>query len=435
MHSSTRSAALFEIAKQFIPGGVNSPVRAFKAVGGTPIFFKKGSGAYLFDEDDNKYIDYVGSWGPMVLGHCDPDVVRAVIDTASQGLSFGAPTALENELAELLCRLVPSLEQVRLTSSGTEASMSAIRLARGYTGREKIIKFAGCYHGHGDALLVTAGSGALTFGAPSSPGVPKSTVADTLTAYFNDLDSVEDLFKQFGADIAAVIVEPVAGNMNCIPPLPGFLLGLRQLCDQYGSVLIFDEVMTGFRVHLGGAQTLYNIMPDMTILGKVIGGGLPVGAFGGKKIIMQQLSPQGPVYQAGTLSGNPISVAAGLATLRKIQAPGFYEALTAMTKSLCDGFATCANAANIAVSTNAVGGMFGWFFTEQPSVNSYAESLKCNHEQFKLFFHAMLNQGIYLAPSSYEAGFVSSAHTKADIAQTLNACEQAFKGERNARNN
>lgn len=427
MYKTTRSNILFEQAKQFIPGGVNSPVRAFGGVGGTPIFFKRGLGAHVWDEDNNQYIDYVGSWGPMILGHSDPDVINAVQNAATQGLSFGAPTELENELAELLCKLVPSMDQVRLTSSGTEASMSAIRLARGFTNREKIIKFAGCYHGHGDPLLVKAGSGVLTFGTPSSKGVPPATVANTLTAYFNDLSSVEALFKQYGHDIAALIVEPVAGNMNCIAPLPGFLEGLRALCSQYEAVLIFDEVMTGFRVHLGGAQALYNIKPDMTILGKIIGGGMPVGAFGGKKEIMQQLAPLGPVYQAGTLSGNPISVTAGLATLRKLQAPDFYKNLTEKTQLLCTGFASCAIAANIAVSTHAVGGMFGWFFTEQPSVNSYEQALQCNNEQFKLFFHAMLQQGVYLAPSSYEAGFVSSKHTEEDIAQTLRACTQAFK--------
>ncbi len=427
MRNTSHSEALFNEAKKYIPGGVNSPVRAFKAVGGTPIFFKSAKGAHLFDEDGNRYIDYIGSWGPMILGHCDPDVVKAVQNAASLGLSFGAPTALETQLCELLCELVPSLEQVRLVSSGTEAGMSAIRLARGYTGRDKIIKFSGCYHGHDDSLLVKAGSGALTFGTPSSPGVPQGTVENTLTAYFNDLDSVEALFKQYGEQIAAIIVEPVAGNMNCIPPLPGFLQGLRTLCDQYGSVLIFDEVMTGFRVHLGGAQTLYNIMPDMTILGKVIGGGLPVGAFGGKKAIMQQLSPEGPVYQAGTLSGNPITVSAGLATLRKVQAPGFYEKLGKVTQELCQGFASLANAANIAVSTHAVGGMFGWFFTEQQNISSYEQAIACNDGQFKLFFHAMLNEGVYLAPSCFEAGFVSSQHQEKDIAHTLQACERAFK--------
>ncbi len=427
MRDTTQSQALFAQAKKFIPGGVNSPVRAFKAVGGTPIFFKHAQGAYLFDEDGNRYIDYIGSWGPMILGHCDPDVVKAVQEAATQGLSFGAPTALETQLCELLCQLVPSLEQVRLVNSGTEAGMSAIRLARGYTGRDKIIKFSGCYHGHDDSLLVKAGSGALTFGTPSSPGVPAATVENTLTAFFNDLDSVEVLFKAYGEQIAAIIVEPIAGNMNCIPPVPGFLAGLRKLCDQYGSVLIFDEVMTGFRVHLGGAQTLYNIMPDMTILGKVIGGGLPVGAFGGKKEIMKHLSPEGPVYQAGTLSGNPIAVTAGLATLKKVQAPDFYENLSKTTQDLCQGFASLAIAANIAVSTHAVGGMFGWFFTSQKNISSYEQATACNNEQFKLFFHAMLNEGVYLAPSCFEAGFVSSQHQAADIAQTLRACEQAFK--------
>ncbi|MGA2655565.1 MAG: glutamate-1-semialdehyde 2,1-aminomutase, partial [Gammaproteobacteria bacterium] len=377
MRNTTHSEALFSEAKKYIPGGVNSPVRAFKAVGGTPIFFKSGKGSQVFDEDDNAYIDYVGSWGPLILGHCDFDVVKAVQEAATHGLSFGAPTKLETQLCELLCHLVPSLDQVRLVSSGTEAAMSAIRLARGYTGREKIIKFSGCYHGHGDSLLVKAGSGALTFGIPSSPGVPKGTVENTLTAYFNDLDSVESIFKQYGEQIAAIIVEPVAGNMNCIPPVPGFLQGLRKLCDQYGSVLIFDEVMTGFRVHLGGAQTLYNVMPDMTVLGKVIGGGLPVGAFGGKKAIMQHLSPEGPVYQAGTLSGNPIAVTAGLATLKKVQAPGFYEKLTKTTQELCDGFASAASAANIAVCAQAVGSMFGWFFTDQKNVTSYEQATAC----------------------------------------------------------
>ncbi|MFA6036779.1 MAG: glutamate-1-semialdehyde 2,1-aminomutase [Legionellales bacterium] len=427
MHDTTQSQALFAQAKKFIPGGVNSPVRAFKAVGGTPIFFKSAKGAHLFDEDGNRYIDYIGSWGPMILGHCDPDVVAAVQYAASQGLSFGAPTALETQLCELLCQLVPSLEQVRLVNSGTEAGMSAIRLARGYTGRDKIIKFAGCYHGHDDSLLVKAGSGALTFGTPSSPGVPQGTVANTLTAYFNDLDSVERLFKQFGEQIAAIIVEPVAGNMNCIPPVKGFLEGLRQLCDQYGSVLIFDEVMTGFRVHLNGAQALYNIKPDMTILGKVIGGGLPVGAFGGKKEIMKHLSPEGPVYQAGTLSGNPIAVTAGLATLRKVQAPDFYENLTKKTQALCDGFALAAKEANIAVSTHAVGGMFGWYFSDEKNITTYDQAMACNSERFKLFFHAMLNEGVYLAPSCFEAGFVSSMHQEEDIAYTLQACKKAFQ--------
>ncbi len=427
MRPTTRSKTLFEEAKHYIPGGVNSPVRAFNAVGGTPLFFKRGLGPYLFDEDDNQYIDYVGSWGPLILGHCDPDVVKAVQFAATQGLSFGAPTQLETQLCQLLCQLVPSLEQVRLVSSGTEASMSALRLARGATGRDKIIKFVGCYHGHANSLLVKAGSGTLTFGTPSSPGVPKATVEDTLTAYYNDLDSVKALFQQFGEQIAAIIVEPVAGNMNCVLPVPGFLEGLRALCDQYGSILIFDEVMTGFRVHLGGAQTLYNVMPDMTVLGKIIGGGMPVGAFGGKRSIMEQLSPLGPVYQAGTLSGNPITVTAGLTTLHKIMAPDFYPQLAAKTLQLCVGFASCAKAANIAVSTVAVGSMFGWFFTEQQHVTRYEQVLKCNNEQFKLFFHAMLNEGVYLAPSSFEAGFVSSTHSEADIAKTLEACERAFK--------
>ncbi|MBA3581613.1 MAG: glutamate-1-semialdehyde 2,1-aminomutase [Gammaproteobacteria bacterium] len=420
------SKTLFERAQQHIPGGVNSPVRAFKGVGGTPVFIERAQGAYLFDSEGKRYIDYVGSWGPMIVGHTHPDVIAAVQHAATKGLSFGAPTQLESEMAERVCQLIPSIEMVRMVSSGTEATMSAIRLARGYTGRDDILKFEGCYHGHGDSFLIKAGSGALTLGEPTSPGVPKALAAHTLTLPYNDLQAVKDLFKQKGKHIACIIVEPVAGNMNCIPPAPDFLAGLREVCDQYGALLIFDEVMTGFRVALGGAQALYNITPDLTTLGKVIGGGMPVGAFGGRKDIMQKLAPLGPIYQAGTLSGNPIAMTAGLKTLELISAPNFFEKLTQTTSDLLSGLQHAAQQHNIAFTTNQVGGMFGLFFTETKQVNSFADVMACDAEKFKRFFHGMLNEGVYLAPSAYEAGFVSSAHSAEDINNTLTAANKTF---------
>ena len=424
----SRSEALFEEAKQYIPGGVNSPVRAFKSVGGTPVFFKRAAGAYLYDEDDRRYIDYVGSWGPMIAGHAHPDTIRAVQAAAAHGLSFGAPTAAETELARLVNKLVPSMEQVRMCNSGTEAAMSALRLARGYTGRNKIVKFEGCYHGHSDALLVKAGSGALTLGVPTSPGIPAETTVHTLSLTFNDIDSVRVAFEEYGEDIACVMVEPIAGNMNCIPALPEFLQGLRDICDEYGSLLIFDEVMTGFRVALGGAQARYGIIPDMTALGKVIGGGMPVGAFGGKREVMEQLAPLGPVYQAGTLSGNPVAMAAGISTLTLVSEPGFFEALEARTRQLVEGMKARAGQAGIPLSVNHAGGMFGLFFTAQDPVTLYSHATGCDIERFKRFFHGMLAEGIYLAPSAYEAGFISSAHTEADVAATLAVAEKVFAG-------
>ncbi|MCP5419807.1 MAG: glutamate-1-semialdehyde 2,1-aminomutase [Gammaproteobacteria bacterium] len=417
----TRSQILFAEAQRFIPGGVNSPVRAFRAVGGEPIFFKRGQGSYLYDEDDRRYIDYVGSWGPMIAGHAHPEIVRAVQETAANGLSFGAPTALETELAQRLCAHLPSLELVRMCNSGTEATMSAIRLARGYTGRDRIIKFEGCYHGHSDSLLVKAGSGALTLGVPTSPGVPKEIASHTLTLTFNDVSSVKETFKVLGEKIACVIVEPVAGNMNCIPPEPGFLEGLREFCDNYGSLLIFDEVMTGFRVALGGAQRRYGVTPDLTTLGKVIGGGMPVGAFGGRREIMEHLAPLGAIYQAGTLSGNPVAMAAGLATLKLVEEPGFYEALERKTQQFMTGLREAARAARIPMTTNQVGGMFGFFFTDAATVTRYAQATACDVERFKRFFHALLREGVYLAPSAFEAGFLSSAHSDEDIEETLAA--------------
>ncbi|MBX3662961.1 MAG: glutamate-1-semialdehyde 2,1-aminomutase [Burkholderiales bacterium] len=420
-----KSQKLFNHAQLTIPGGVNSPVRAFKSVGGTPLFFQRGKGALVWDADGNSYIDYVGSWGPLICGHAHPDVVKAVQQAAERGLSFGAPTEAEVDMADVLRRLMPSLEQVRLVSSGTEATMSAIRLARGFTGRSKIIKFEGCYHGHADALLVKAGSGALTFGQPSSAGVPAETAAHTLVLDYNDPAGLEAAFAREGGEIAAVIVEPVAGNMNLVPPRPGFLELLRELCTRHGAVLIFDEVMTGFRVALGGAQALYGIRPDLTTLGKVIGGGLPVGAFGGRRDIMQCLAPVGPVYQAGTLSGNPVAVAAGLTTLQLIQAPGFHDRLAATAHRLCSGLAEAAQARRIPFSARNVGGMFGLFFRETPPA-TYAEVMQCDKDAFNRFFHAMLAEGIYLAPSAYEAGFVSAAHGAAEIDRTLKAAAQVF---------
>ena len=421
----TRSEHLFAEAQQHIPGGVNSPVRAFRGVGGTPIFFKRGAGAWLYDEDNHRYIDYVGSWGPMIAGHAHPAVVRAVQDAAANGLSFGAPTAIETVMAQRIRELVPSMELVRMCNSGTEATMSAIRLARGFTGCDKIVKFEGCYHGHSDSLLVKAGSGALTLGVPTSPGVPAALAAQTVTLTYNDLGQVQQAFAELGADIAGVIVEPVAGNMNCIPPAPGFLHGLRELCDQYGSVLIFDEVMTGFRVAPGGAQELYQVKPDLTTLGKIIGGGMPVGAFGGKRAIMERLAPLGPIYQAGTLSGNPVAMAAGLATLELISAPGFHADLAAKTGQLCEGLMAAARAAGIPLTANHVGGMFGIFFSAE-SVATYAQAVACDVERFKAFFHGMLAEGVYLAPSAFEAGFMSSAHSEEDIEATLAAARKVF---------
>jgi glutamate-1-semialdehyde 2,1-aminomutase len=420
-----KSQKLFNHAQLTIPGGVNSPVRAFKSVGGTPLFFQRGKGALVWDADGNSYIDYVGSWGPLICGHAHPDVIKAVQQAAERGLSFGAPTEAEVDMADLLRRLVPSLEQVRLVSSGTEATMSAIRLARGFTGRSRIIKFEGCYHGHADSLLVKAGSGALTFGQPSSAGVPAETAAHTLVLDYNDAAGVEAAFSREGGEIAAVIVEPVAGNMNLVPPRPGFLEMLRELCTRHGAVLIFDEVMTGFRVALGGAQALYGIKPDLTTLGKVIGGGLPVGAFGGRRDIMQCLAPVGPVYQAGTLSGNPVAVAAGLATLQLIQAPGFHDRLAATAHQLCSGLAEAAQARRIPFSARNVGGMFGLFFRETPPT-TYAEVMQCDKDAFNRFFHAMLTEGVYFAPSAYEAGFVSAAHGPTEIERTLKAAAKVF---------
>ncbi len=422
----SKSQQLFQQARQHIPGGVNSPVRAFKGVGGTPVFFIRGEGPYLFDADGRRYVDYVGSWGPMIAGHCHPAVVKAVQETAAHGLGFGAPTEIETRMADLLCQLVPSLELVRMVSSGTEATMSAIRLARGFTGRDKIVKFEGCYHGHSDSLLVKAGSGALTLGVPTSPGVPADLAKHTLTLEYNNADQVRDLFADLGEQIAAIIVEPVAGNMNCIPPQPGFLEALREVCDQCQSVLIFDEVMTGFRVALGGAQQHFGVTPDLTTLGKVVGGGLPVGAFGGRRDIMEQIAPTGPVYQAGTLSGNPVAMAAGLATLELVQAPGFHAQLESTTRQLLDGLQERAATAGIPMAGNRVGGMFGLFFTDAEAVTSFAEVSRCDIERFRRFFHAMLAQGVYLAPSAFEAGFVSSAHDAAAIQATLEAAERAF---------
>ena len=419
----TEATVLFSDAKQVIPGGVNSPVRSFSGVGGTPVFIDHASGPYIYDSSGNRYIDYVGSWGPMILGHAHPDVIAAVKQAADKGLSFGAPTEIETQMAKRVCDLMPSIELVRMVSSGTEATMSAIRLARGYTGRDKIVKFEGCYHGHSDSLLVKAGSGALTFGIPSSPGVPASVAADTITLTYNDSDSVKALFAEIGEQIACIIVEPVAGNMNCVPPVPGFLETLRQVCDHYNSVLIFDEVMTGFRVGLNGAQGFYNIQPDLTTLGKIIGGGMPVGAFGGQRKIMECLAPLGPVYQAGTLSGNPVAMAAGLKTLELIAQPGFYEALTAKTAKLTSGLKELARQAGIAVTTNSVGGMFGLFFSKDQQVTTFAQVMQCDQALFKRFFHAMLDAGIYLAPSAFEAGFVSAAHSDEDLNKTLDCAE------------
>ncbi|OFC69681.1 glutamate-1-semialdehyde 2,1-aminomutase [Alteromonas confluentis] len=423
---TTKSEALFARAQKTIPGGVNSPVRAFKAVGGTPRFITKADGAYIWDADDNRYIDYVQSWGPMVLGHNNAKIREAVVTAAQNGLSFGAPTEAEIIMAEKVSQLVPSMEMVRMVNSGTEATMSAIRLARGFTGRNKLVKFEGCYHGHADSLLVKAGSGALTLGVPSSPGVPADVAQHTLTVEYNNLESVEAIFKECGDDIACIIVEPVAGNMNCIPPVPGFLEGLRKICDDYGSVLIFDEVMTGFRVAKGGAQARYNIKPDLTCLGKVIGGGMPVGAFGGRRDIIEHIAPTGPIYQAGTLSGNPVAMAAGLAALNQIDNDAMYEEIFTQTQALADGFKAIADKHGIPMSTNVAGSMFGLFFTDIERVTNYQQAINCNQEQFKVFYHGMLKEGVYLAPASYEAGFVSSMHTADVVAKTLEAADKVL---------
>jgi len=424
-HNQTQTD-LFNQAQSVIPGGVNSPVRAFKGVGGEPVFIDRANGAYIWDADDKRYIDYVGSWGPMILGHAHPDVIKAVKTSVEKGLSFGAPTAVETEMAQKICQLVPSIESVRMVSSGTEATMSAIRLARGFTGRDSIVKFEGCYHGHSDSLLVKAGSGALTLGVPSSPGVPACLAEHTITLSFNNIEQVREAFKETGDKIACIIVEPVAGNMNCIPPAEGFLEGLREVCDEYGSVLIFDEVMTGFRTALGGAQSVYNIKPDLTTLGKVVGGGMPVGAFGGRKEIMEHIAPTGPVYQAGTLSGNPIAMAAGLKTLELISADNFFNDLNAKVKTLVEGITQKAAAHNIPMTYNIVGGMFGLFFTEAETVSNFEQATQCNVERFQKFFHGMLEQGVYLAPSAYEAGFVSSQHSIEDIQATIDAADKVL---------
>jgi glutamate-1-semialdehyde 2,1-aminomutase len=418
--------SLFEEASRYITGGVNSPVRAFRGVGGEPLFIRRAHGAWIEAEDGRRYIDYVGSWGPMILGHAHPDVIAAVTRRAVDGLSFGAPTVIETELARRVTELMPSIELVRMVSSGTEATMSAIRLARGYTGRDNIVKFEGCYHGHSDSLLVKAGSGALTLGVPTSPGVPADLASHTLTLDYNDRAGLDQCFDANGGEIACVIVEPVAGNMNCVPPVPGFLEHLRESCTRYGAVLIFDEVMTGFRVALGGAQSLYGVRPDLTTLGKIIGGGLPVGAFGGRREIMERLAPLGPVYQAGTLSGNPVAMAAGLATLELISKKGFHAALAATTGRLVAGIAAAARDAGVALATNHVCGMFGLFFTRESPVHSYRQVMACDVARFRRFFHLMLDAGVYLAPSAYEAGFVSAAHGEAELTATVDAARRAF---------
>jgi glutamate-1-semialdehyde 2,1-aminomutase len=424
--------SLFQEACKVIPGGVNSPVRAFRSVGGEPIFFKKAQGAYTFAVDGRRFIDYVGSWGPMIVGHAHPQVVKAVQEVAADGLSFGAPTELETRLARRVIELMPAIELVRFVSSGTEATMSAIRLARGFTGRDTIVKFEGCYHGHSDSLLIKAGSGALTFGVPTSPGVPKALAAHTVTLNYNDGEQVQRVFRQIGEQIACVIVEPVAGNMNCVLPAADFLQTLRRECDRAGAVLIFDEVMTGFRVALGGAQALYGVRPDLTTLGKIIGGGMPVGAFGGRRDIMQQLAPLGPVYQAGTLSGNPVAMIAGLSTLELISVPGFHQHLGAMTDVLVEGLAAAAAQAGVPLATNHVCGMFGFFFTTEGSVDRYEKVMACDVERFKRFFHGMLGEGVYFAPSAFEAGFLSAAHSAADIEATVAAAGRVFAGLKRA---
>jgi len=423
---TTQNHQLFEQAQRHIPGGVNSPVRAFKSVGGDPVFVRRAQGAYFWDTEDKRYIDYVGSWGPMILGHAHPEVIEAVQEAVGRGLSFGAPTEAETTMADLLCELVPSMDLVRLTSSGTEATMSAIRLARGFTGRERIVKFEGNYHGHSDSLLVKAGSGALTLGEPSSPGVPAALAELTITLQYNNLEQVRETFAEIGNEIAAIIVEPVAGNMNCIPPQPGFLDGLRAICDEYGTVLIFDEVMTGFRVARGGAQEHYGVTPDLTTLGKIVGGGMPVGAFGGKREIMEKISPLGPVYHAGTLSGNPVAMAAGVKTLSLLRVPGFHDVLGRRTQALCEGLDEAAKKAGVPFLTQQAGGMFGLFFTDQDAVHNFEDATACDVDAFSRFFHGMLEQGVYLAPSAFEAGFVSMAHHDNDIYDTIAKAEAVF---------
>ena len=418
--------SLYDEAKRYIPGGVNSPVRAFGSVGGEPVFFARAKGAYLFDTDGKRYIDYIGSWGPMILGHAEKSVISAVQEAAEASLSFGAPSVAETTLAAKVCELMPSIEKIRMVNSGTEATMSAIRLARGFTGRDKILKFEGCYHGHSDSLLVKAGSGALTLGVPTSPGVPASVAEHTITCTYNDLEQVKEVFAEIGDQLACIIVEPVAGNMNMVTPVAGFLEGLQEICKQHGTLLIFDEVMTGFRVARGGAQAIYNIKPDLTTLGKIIGGGMAVGAFGGRADVMDYIAPSGPVYQAGTLSGNPVAMAAGLATLAGLSRDGFYEELGAKTAKLAEGLARVAREAGIPVFTRSVGGMFGMFFSDAESVDSFGEVMKCDTDRFRKFFHGMLDAGIYLAPSSFEAGFVSICHSDEDIQATLDAAAKVM---------
>ncbi len=424
----TKSEALFAQACKVIPGGVNSPVRAFNGVGGTPVFFERAEGAYMYDVDGNAYIDYVGSWGPMICGHANAEIIDAVCATVRNGLGFGAPTQIEVELAEQICDVMPNLDLVRMTCSGTEATMSAIRLARGFTGRDKIIKFEGCYHGHADSLLVKAGSGALTLGVPNSPGVPEALAQNTITLEYNNIDQVKQVMGEIGTEVACVIVEPVAGNMNCVPPIDGFLQSLRECCDNSGTVLIFDEVMTGFRVGLTGAQGLYDIKPDLTTLGKVIGGGMPVGAFGGKNEIMNHIAPLGPVYQAGTLSGNPVAMAAGLKNLEIIKGDGFYQDLSTKTAALVEGILAAASKHSIPMQANRVGAMFGLFFTDQDAVSRFEQVSKCDVERFRLFFHGMLKRGVYLAPSAFEAGFVSAAHSDEHIQTTIDAAAEVLAG-------
>ncbi|PXZ04295.1 glutamate-1-semialdehyde 2,1-aminomutase [Gilliamella apicola] len=427
MLKTFKSEKLYHEALTLMPGGVNSPVRAFNGVGGTPIFIEKADGAYIYDVDEKAYIDYVGSWGPMILGHNDADVAEAVINAVRKGLSYGAPTEIETKMANLVSQLMPSIEMLRMVNSGTEATMSAIRLARGYTGRDKIIKFEGCYHGHADYLLVKAGSGALTFGHPTSPGVPHDFVKHTLVCDYNDLESVKKQFEQFPDQIAAIIIEPVAGNMNCVPAKKSFLQGLRSLCDNYGALLIIDEVMTGFRVALGGAQEYYDVIPDLTCLGKIIGGGMPVGAFGGRSEIMQQLAPTGPIYQAGTLSGNPVAMAAGYTTLTKLMDVGIYQELAEKTSTLVNGLLSAAKRFNVPFVANHAGGMFGFFFTTALEVSSYKDVMNCNVELFKKFYHHMLAEGVYFAPSAFEAGFMSLMHTDKEINLTIDAASRFFR--------
>ncbi len=423
----SRSKQLFEAAQKHIPGGVNSPVRAFRAVGGTPIFFDRAKGPYMYDADGKRYIDYVMSWGPMILGHGHPVVLDAIREQLEKAMTFGTPTELEILLADKICEQVPGMDMVRMVNSGTEATMSAIRLARGYTGRDKIIKFEGCYHGHSDSLLVKAGSGALTLGVPSSPGVPASLADHTVTLNYNDIEQVKETFAEIGEQVACIIVEPVVGNMNCVPPIPGFLEALRECCTASGAVLIIDEVMTGFRIGPQGASAYYGIEPDLICLGKVIGGGMPVGAFGGKREIMEQISPLGPVYQAGTLSGNPVAMAAGLATLNQVSQPGFLDPLVTHTDQLVNGLRERAAAAGIPMTSNHVGTMWGLFFSEEEKIINYSQVMNCDTQRFSTFFHGMLDEGIYLAPASYEAGFMSAAHTDEDIQYTLDAAERVFK--------